>query len=47
MPHKSNSKAVKALQEIVHKAKAIRKSHPSMEWKSAIKQASAEYRKKK
>jgi len=47
MPHKSNPKAVKALKEITSKAKKIRKEHPSMQWKTAIKEASAEYRKKK
>ena len=33
-----------ALQKIVARAKQIRKSQPSIEWKMAIKKASAEYR---
>ena len=34
-----------ALTKITTRAKQIRKAHPRMEWKSAVKQAGAEYRK--
>jgi hypothetical protein len=46
MPKHKNSKGTRAIVSISHKAKAIRKEHPSMKWTTAIKQASAEYRKK-
>jgi hypothetical protein len=42
---KGNGKGAGALKKITSRAKEIRKAHPSIEWKNAIKQASAEYRK--
>jgi len=47
MPRHSNPKGLNALKNIVAEAKRIRKSHPSKPWKTCIKEASAEYRKKK
>ena len=36
--------ATNALQKITTRAKAIRRAHPGMSWKAAVKKASAEYR---
>ena len=36
--------ATNALKKITTRAKAIRKSHPGVSWKSAVKKAGAEYR---
>lgn len=45
--HRSNKKGTSAVTKISHLAQKIRKDHPSIKWQSAIKQASAEYRKNK
>ncbi len=47
MPAKSNPKGTSAITKISHIAQRIRKEHPNIAWKSAIKQASVEYKKKK
>jgi len=47
MPHHSNTKGTAALNWIVAEAKKITKKHPNKEWKSCIKEAAVEYRKRK
>jgi len=47
MPHHSNEKGVKALKEIIKRAKEIQKEHPKKDWKNCVKEASHEYKQNK
>lgn len=47
MPKKASPAAIKAIKKINKRAAELRKEHPRMTQREAIKRASAEYRKSK